>query len=437
MEPGSSLMQLVAIIVLIFLSAFFSSAETALTTVNKHRLRALSEEGNKTAGKVLKLVENPSKMLSAILIGNNIVNITSSALTTTFTTQVFGSKFIGISTGVLTLVVLLFGEITPKTLATLYNEKISMLYIHVIAPLTTILTPVIWVVNKLSNFIFFILRVDRNAATNVMTEGELRTIVDVSVEDGVLEKEEKSMINNVVDFGDYKAKDIMVPRADMVVVSVDASFDEVFAAFQEEHYSRLPVYDESKDTVIGIVYMKDLFFLQNDKEYAKKNFSVRSIMREPFFVYEYQKTSSIMSELRKRFMSMAIVLDEYATAVGLITVEDLLEEIVGEIRDEYDMYELEMVRKLSDTQYEIDASMKLSDLEDVLGFELESEDYDSLGGYVIEILDHLPSENETVKKDGITFKVVSMDKNRIDRVLLTIDEELKDVSASAVDEQES
>jgi CBS domain containing-hemolysin-like protein len=417
-------MQLVALIVLVFLSAFFSSAETALTTVNRHRLRSLSEEGNKTAAKVLRLVENPSKMLSAILIGNNIVNISASALATTFTTEVFGSKFIGISTGVLTLVVLVFGEITPKTLATLYNEKLSMLYIHIIYPLTVVLTPVIWLVNQLSNGIFFLLRVDRNAANNQMTEGELRTIVDVSVEDGVLEKEEKSMINNVVDFGDSKAKDIMVPRADMVLISVDASFDEVFEAFNEEHYSRLPVYDESKDTVIGIVYMKDLFFYQNDKENAKKTFSVRNIMREPFFVYEYQKTSSIMTELRKRFMSIAIVLDEYATAVGLITIEDLLEEIVGEIRDEYDMYELEMVTKHAENQYEIDASMKLSDLEDVIGFELESEDYDSLGGYVIEMLDHLPTEGETVKKDGVTFKVVSMDKNRVDRVLLTIDEEL-------------
>ena len=426
MEPGSSMMQLVAIVFLIFLSAFFSSAETALTTVNRHRLRALAEEGNKTAAKVLKLVENPAKLLSAILIGNNIVNISASALTTTFTTEIFGSTFIGVSTGILTLVVLLFGEITPKTLATIYSEKMSMIYIHVIAPMTTILTPVIWVVDKLSNVIFFMLRVDRNAATNQMTEGELRTIVDVSVEDGVIEKEEKSMINNVVDFGDSKAKDIMVPRVDMVLVSVDASFDEVFEAFQEEHYSRLPVYDESKDSVIGIVYMKDLFFYQNDKDTAKQNFSVRSIMREPFFVYEYQKTSSIMAELRKSFVSIAIVLDEYATAVGLITIEDLLEEIVGEIRDEYDMYELEMVTKISDHQFEIDASMKLSDLEDVIGFELESEDYDSLGGYVIEILDHLPSEGETVKKDGMTFKVMSMDKNRIDRVMLTIDEELWD-----------
>lgn len=434
MEPESSMMQLVALVVLVLLSAFFSSAETALTTVNKHRLRALSEEGNKTASKVLNLVDHPSKLLSAILIGNNIVNISASALATTFTTEVFGSKFIGVSTGVLTLVVLLFGEITPKTLATIYSEKMSMVYIHVIAPLTIILTPAIWIVDKLSNIIFFVLRVDRNAANNQMTEGELRTIVDVSVEDGVLEKEEKSMINNVVDFGDSKAKDIMVPRADMVLVSVDASFDEVFEAFNEEHYSRLPVYDESKDTVIGIVYMKDLFFYQNDRENAKKNFSLRSIMREPFFVYEYQKTSSIMTELRKRFVSIAIVLDEYATAVGLITIEDLLEEIVGEIRDEYDMYELEIVTRISDNQYEIDASMKLGDLEDVIGIELESEDYDSLGGYVIEILDHLPSEGETVKKDGVTFKVVSMDKNRIDRVLLTIDEELRDTVAAVQEE---
>lgn len=425
MEPDSTI-QVVAILILILLSAFFSSAETALTTVNKHRLRALAEEGNRNAQRVLKLIENPAKMLSAILIGNNIVNISASALVTTVTTNVFGSKFVGASTGVLTLVVLLFGEITPKSLATLYNEKIALIYIHVVAPLVTLLTPVIWLVDKLSGIIFFILRVDRDAANNQMTEGELRTIVDVSVEDGVIEKEEKSMINNVVDFGDSKAKDVMVPRADMALVSVDATFDEVFEIFNEEHYSRLPVYDDNKDTVIGIVYLKDLFFFQNQNDNKKMAFSIRNIMREPFFVYEYQKTSSIMAEMRNRFVSLAIVLDEYATAVGLITIEDLIEEIVGEIRDEFDMDELKMITKISDNHYEIDAAMKLSDLEDSIGIELESENYDSLGGYVIELLDHLPNVGETVKKDGMTFQVVSMEKNRIDRIAVTIDAELQE-----------
>ncbi len=425
MGPDSTI-QVVAILILILLSAFFSSAETALTTVNKHRLRALAEEGNRNAQRVLKLIENPAKMLSAILIGNNIVNISASALTTTVTTNVFGSKFVGVSTGILTLVVLLFGEITPKSLATLYNEKIALIYIHVVAPLVTLLTPVIWLVDKLSGIIFFILRVDRDAANNQMTEGELRTIVDVSVEDGVIEKEEKSMINNVVDFGDSKAKDVMVPRADMALVSVDATFDEVFEIFNEEHYSRLPVYDDNKDTVIGIVYLKDLFFFQNQNDNKKMAFSIRNIMREPFFVYEYQKTSSIMAEMRNRFVSLAIVLDEYATAVGLITIEDLIEEIVGEIRDEFDMDELKMITKISDNHYEIDAAMKLSDLKDSIGIELESENYDSLGGYVIELLDHLPNVGETVKKDGMTFQVVSMEKNRIDRIAVTIDAELQE-----------
>ena len=425
MEPDSTI-QAVAILILILLSAFFSSAETALTTVNKHRLRALAEEGNRNAQRVLKLIENPAKMLSAILIGNNIVNISASALATTLTTNVFGSKFVGVSTGILTLVVLLFGEITPKSLATLYNEKIALTYIHVVAPLVTLLTPVIWLVDKLSGIIFFVLRVDRDAANNQMTEGELRTIVDVSVEDGVIEKEEKSMINNVVDFGDSKAKDVMVPRADMALVSVDATFDEVFEIFNEEHNSRLPVYDDNKDTVIGIVYLKDLFFFQNQNDNKKMTFSIRNIMREPFFVYEYQKTSSIMAEMRNRFVSLAIVLDEYATAVGLITIEDLIEEIVGEIRDEFDMDELKMITKISDNHYEIDAAMKLSDLEDSIGIELESENYDSLGGYVIELLDHLPNVGETVKKDGMTFQVVSMEKNRIDRIAVTIDAELQE-----------
>ena len=423
MDPGSY-MQLIAIIIMVLLSAFFSSAETALTTVNRHRMRSLSEEGNRAATKVLRILENPSKMLSTILIGNNIVNISASALATTFTSEVFGNKFIGIATGILTLCVLLFGEITPKTLATMYSDRIAMVYIHIIAPLMAILTPVIWFVDKLSNLIFIVIRVDTEKGKEQMTEGELRTIFDVSEEDGVIEKEEKSTINNVVDFGDSNAKDVMVPRADMAFIQADATLDEVVEAFHEEHYSRLPVYADTKDNVIGIVYLKDLFFFQNQ---SGKNaaFTVRNIMREPFFVYEYQKTSSIMAEMRNRFVSMAIVLDEYATAVGLITIEDLIEEIVGEIRDEFDMDELESIMKVSERQYEIDASVKLSDVSDNIGIKLESEDYDSLGGYVIELLDHLPAEGETVKKDGITFRVVSVDKNRIERVAILIDPELQ------------
>lgn len=415
-------MQVFAIILLIILSAFFSSAETALTTVNKHKLRSMAEEGNRTAGRVLRLIADPGKMLSAILIGNNIVNISVSALVTTVTTELWGSRFVGVSTGVLTLVLLLFGEITPKSLATLYSEKFSLVYIHVIAPLTVLLTPAIWIVDKLSSAIFFILRVDRDKARNLMTERELRTIVDVSVEDGVIEKEEKSMINNVVDFGDSMARDVMIPRADMKLVSVDASFQELVDLFQKEGYSRLPVYGDNRESVIGIVYLKDLFFYQNQKKNTP--FHVRYIMREPFFVYEFQKTSSIMAEMRNRFVSLAIVLDEYASAVGLITTEDLIEEIVGDIRDEFDLDELKMVTKSGENRYEIEASMKLSDLEDSIGVKLESEDYDSLGGYVIELLDHLPTVGETVKKDGITLKVLSMEKNRIDRVAVIVDKEL-------------
>ena len=423
MDPGS-VMQLIAIVIMVILSAFFSSAETALTTVNRHKLRALSEEGNRSALKVLRVLENPSKMLSTILVGNNIVNITASALATTFTTEVFGNSFIGVATGLLTLIVLIFGEITPKTVATMYSEKIAMVYIHIIAPLMVILTPIIWLVDGICGIIFVLFKVNKDEATEKMTEGELRTIFDVSEEEGVIEKEEKSMINNVVDFGDSMAKDVMVPRADMAYISVDATLDEVVEAFHEENYSRLPVYSDSKDNVIGIVYLKDLFFFQNQTG-KNAGFSVRNIMREPFFVYEYQKTSSIMAEMRTRFVSMAIVLDEYAISVGLITIEDLIEEIVGEIRDEFDMEELESITRVSERQYEIDASVKLSDLYDSTGIKLESEDYDSLGGYVIELLDHLPAEGETVKKDGITFRVVSVDKNRIERVAILIDPELQ------------
>lgn len=408
--------QILALLILVVLSSFFSSAETALTTVNRIRLQALSEEGNKRADIVLKTIENSSKMLSAILIGNNLVNNFSAALATALAIKMFGSGSVGIVTGALTILILIFGEITPKTYATANAEKLSLAYASVILALMKVLTPVIFIINRICRFLLKLLHVDADASLNTMTEMELRTIVDVSHKDGVIEEEERQMIYNVVDFGDSQAKDVMVPRADVVSVSETASYAEIKDIFRAEKYTRLPVYRDDRDNITGIVNIKDFFF-SDDTE----SFKVSDIMYKPYFTYEFKKTSELLVEMQENSVSIAIVLDEYGAAVGMISLEDLLEEIVGEIRDEYDEDEKDLIQKVSENEYLIEGSVKLDDINDALGLSLHSEDYDSIGGFIIERLDHLPEENESVTtEEQILLIVTKMDKNRIETVRLIL-----------------
>ena len=414
----SPALQIIVIIILLMLSAFFSSSETALTTVSQIKLRSLIDEGNRRAKKVLKITENPSKLLSAILVGNNIANISASALTTTFCTSVFGNKYIGIATGALTFLVLIFGEITPKTIATEYSLQLSMVVAYPISWLMTVLTPVIFLLNIITSGIFRLFHVNPSARKSSITEAELRTIVNVSHEEGVIEPEEKFMISNVVDFGDAVSKDIMIPRADVVAADVNSTYEELVNIFKSETYTRIPIYEDSKEKIIGILNIKDLFFYREllDIRY----FDLRSILRKPLFVSEYQKTSQIFAEMKTSADSMAIVLDEYGQASGIITMEDLVEEIVGDIRDEYDDNENDLIRDLGNHTYDIDASIKLDDLNDKLQTNFESKNYDSLAGFIIELLDNIPTAGEEANCDGAHFKVTEVHRNRIERVTLTL-----------------
>lgn len=412
--PG--VIQLVVLVILVILSGFFSSAETALTTVNRVRMRALEEEGSKRAATVNKILDNYGKMLSTILIGNNIVNIAASSLATTLAIRI--NLAVGIATGVLTFVILLCGEILPKTWAMLYSEKISLVYSGVIYGLMHVLTPVIFIVDKLSGWIMRLLHIDPNKKVSTMTENELKTYVDVSHEDGVIESEEREMIYNVFDFSDALAKDIMIPRINMTTVSVDASYDKVLSVFRESMYTRLPVYQDDKDNIIGLINIKD-FILTTDQD----AFSVRSILRDAHYTYEFKRSADLMLEMRQKTTNVAFVLNEYGATVGMITLEDLLEEIVGEIRDEYDQDEEEFIQEIGERTYLVEASMKLDDINDALGTALDSEDYDSIGGIMIEYLDRLPEDGEEVTLDsGIVLKVQGIDSNRISKVLMTLPE---------------
>lgn len=409
-------MQLIALIILIFLSAFFSSAETSLTTVNRVRLKTLADEGNKRAKTALEVLDKYGKMLSAILIGNNIVNLSASALATTLAIHIHFT--VGIATAILTVVVLIFGEIVPKNMAMINSEKMALLYASMISGLMKLLTPVIFVIDSLAKGIMKLLRVDGDKKT-AMTENELRTYVEVGHEDGVIESEEREMIYNVFDFGDAVAKDVMIPRIDMVTVDKEATYEEVMEVFKDCMYTRIPVFEEDKDNIIGLINIKD-FILVEDKEH----FKISDILRQAYYTYEFKKTADLLVEMRQKCFNVAFVLNEYGGTAGMITLEDLLEEIVGEIRDEYDSDEEQLIQKMQDRTYLVEGSMKLSDINDELGTDLKSEDYDSIGGLIIEHLDRVPEDGAQIVTDqGIRLQVQGVSQNRILKVIMELPEE--------------
>ena len=408
---SSTVIQIVILIFLLAFSAFFSYAENSLTTANKIRMRSLASEGNKRAKTVLWLSDHSPQMLTAILIGNNIVNLSASSLTTSIAYK-FGGSAIVIANAALTILILLFGEITPKTTATLYPEKISLIYAPIVKVFTKIISPLIVLINLLSKGVLFLFHIDANAQNRAMTETELRTIVDVSHEDGVIESEEKEMIYNVFDLGDAKAKDVMVPRVHMTFADINSTYDELIEIFREDKFTRLPIYENTTDNVVGTINMKDLLLYDNTKD-----FHVRDILRDAYFTYEYKNISELLVEMREAKFNIAIVLDEYGETAGLITLEDILEEIVGEIHDEYDEDEDEDVKELGTHEYIVEGSTNLDDLNDELGLNLESDDYDSLGGFIIEHLDRLPAAgDEVTTADGVRLVVEKLDKNRVESV---------------------
>lgn len=412
----TGVIQIAALIVLVVLSAFFSSAETAFSTVNRVRLRTLAQEDHKGAIRVLHILDQYGKMLSAILIGNNIVNLSASSVATTLAIKLWGSRAIGITTGVLTLIILMFGEIIPKTWARQKAESITLLYSSLIKMLMTVLTPVIFLIDKISSWILHLLHIDANGNDMSITETELKTYVDVSHEGGAIESEEREMIYNIFDFGDTVAKDIMVPRIQMTTVPIDATYQELLSTFQESMFTRIPVYDGDPDHIIGLVNVKD-FILVKDKE----KFQIKKILRDAYYTYEYKNVADLLMEIREKSYNIAFVLSEYGTTVGMITMEDMIEELVGEIRDEYDGDEEELIQETEDGKYLVEGGMKLDDINNALDIEMVSEDYDSIGGLMIEKLERLPEDQESIQlENGIALQACGIQDNRILKVLITL-----------------
>ncbi len=415
MDPNQIVM-IVLFILLIGMSAFFSMSETAFMSVNKIRIRTLAEEDNKKAKIVDRLLNDQDRLLSSILVGNNLVNIAASSLTTSFVISLFGNEGTGvaIATGFVTLMILIFGEITPKSLATKNAEKITFAVCGFIRVLCFICIPVVKVLNIFSHVIIRLFGGDMDNGPT-LTEEDLKTIVTVSHEEGVLEDEEKEMIHNVFEFGETEIKEIMTPRIHVVSVPEDVTYNELMSILRECQFSRIPVHAESYDEIIGVLHIKDLML----SKVVKSKFDVKDFMRETYVVYEFNQISDVFESMRKDHTSLAIVLDEYGVMSGIVTLEDIVEEIVGEIDDEYDEVETSIVN-LGNGKYLIDGSLNIDEVNEECETSFESEDFESIGGLVLGQCNGSPELNQVLKIDNALLTIKQIHKNRIVQLELEI-----------------
>lgn len=382
-------------------------AETALMSISKIKLRSMVDDGVKNALLIQEVLESPEKLLSAILIGNNLVNIGASSIATSLAITLYGDKGVGIATGLLTFIVLIFGEITPKTYAKKNAEQISSLVVKIIRICMQVFTPIIFVLNKIAGVFLKLLGVAQDEQKPTITESELITMVNVGHEEGVLEMEAREMINNVFDFANNDAKDIMIPRTDVISIDVNATYDEVTDLFREETFSRMPIYDENIDNIVGIISLKDMLFIDHQKE-----FSLKDYMREPFFTYETKSVKELFAEMRAERIPLAVILDEYGGTSGIATLEDIIEEIVGEIDDEYDEMDDE-ITTITEGEYLITGVTKIEDVNEIIGSNFQSEDFDSIGGFVMESIGRVPENGELLEIEHIKIIVEQVEKNRI------------------------
>ncbi len=404
--------EILVLFVLLFLSGFFSGSETALISLNKFRVRKLVEAGAKNGDIVERLLENPDKLLATILVGNNLVNIAAAAIATSMAMTFFGSAGIGVATGVMTLLVLVFGEITPKGFATKNAEKISLGVARPIDLLVKILYPIVVVLEILTNPLLKILGGDIQKGAPFITEEELRMLVDVSEEEGVIEKEEAEMIESVFEFGDTAVTEVMTPRVDMECIEIEADINEAIHLVVESRHSRIPVFEENIDKIVGVLYSRDLLGLLKD---GRLKTHISEAMRSTYFVPETKKLDYLLREFQKKKIQVALVVDEYGGTSGMVTLEDVLEEIVGEIADVHDMEDA-LIRMIGEKVAIVDAKASIDEVNDVLGANLPEEDFESIGGLIFSRLERIPTEGEELRIDNIHIKVEKMDGNRILKV---------------------
>ena len=405
----------ILLVICICLSAFFSASETALTSVSRIKLLNMIDDNieTKKAQQILKLVENPQKLLSAILIGNNIVNIGASSIATVLAMKLLPSNGAGVSTIVMTIVVLIFGEITPKTLAAQDSEKVALAVVKFVSLVVFIFTPAIIVLNFVTGNLVKLLGGGSKEKAPTITQAELKTMVNVSHEEGVLQVEERKMLNNVFDFRQSRAREVMTPRTDICALPDTATYSEAVDMFKAEKFSRLPVYRENIDDIIGVLYLKDIVAIDENK------FSITKMMREPYYTYETKDISSLLKEMRTKRIGFAVVLDEYGGTGGIVTMEDMVEEIMGKFSDEFDEEDDE-ISAVRENEFMVDGIVRLDDVNEMIGTKIECVHAETIGGYVTVLLGRFAQKGEVIEdtENHLTITVEEIDKNRIDKLII-------------------
>ena len=389
-------------------------------SLSRIRLIHMLDEKVRGASVISQLKEDQNRLLGTILVGNNLVNIGASSIATVLAIKYFGNSGVGIATGVMTMLVLIFGEITPKSLAAQKSEKISLLVARPILFLSYFLSPIVIVLTHIAGIFLRLLGCKSTAKLPSITEEELMSMVNLGEEEGVIEDQEKTMIGNVFDFDDQLIKDVMVPRMDIIAININSTYGDVIKVIRAEQYSRYPIYNNRIDNIVGILNVKDLAFLD-----SKGDFDIKKFMKKPYYTFEFMNTSELFNEMKNRRTHIAIVLDEYGGTAGIVTMEDLVEEIMGEIADEYDMLTNE-IDTIQEGEYIVDGSTRIEELNELIGTDIESEYYDSIGGYMIELLGRLPRQGESVEYLNTKFIIENMEKNRVKKIKVLMTEALSD-----------
>ena len=397
-------------VICVILSGYFSATETAFSSVNRTRLKAMAEKGDHKAELALRLAEDYDKLISTILIGNNVVNIALASIGTLFFVDLLGDRGATVSTAVITVVVLIFGEITPKSIAKDYPEKFAMFSAPLINMLIVLLTPLNFVFGLWKKLVGMIFKGEQDAG---MSQEELLLLVDEVQQDGAIDESEGELLRNAIEFGDLEARDILTHRVDLEAVPIDATKEQVAALFTESRFSRLLVYEDSIDKIVGVIHQKDFYTGTGIVDAPLKE-----IMTEPLYIHQTEKVDDLLQLLRTNKSHMAIVIDEYGGTMGIVTMEDILEELVGEIWDEHDEIE-EPIQKIDDSTYILDGSVTLDDFCD--HFDVKSDSHSvSLGGWVMDQMECIPDEGDSFEFENLTITVSKTDDHRVEEITVTV-----------------
>ena len=406
-----------ALTIFFVLSGFFSSSETICTAVNQIKLQNLIKEKKSQAKLLEKLYENPRKLLTGILIGNNVANVAATALSTTLLLQFLdslGMKNIALNmsivTGVITVLLLVLSEITPKSLALKEPERWIILYAKPLLVFLFLLNPIIRLFEGITILVTRLFRIDQSEYKSLVTLEELKTMVDLSQQDGVLEQEKKDMLQGIFNFSDTVVREIMTPRTDTVCISVKSSVQDAIQLIIEKGHSRIPVYEGKVDNTVGIIFAKDL--LKIPKTDVQQ--SIEQYLRKAIFIPESKNIEELLTQMKKTHFHLAIVIDEYGGMAGIVTLEDIIEEIIGEIQDEYDKEETPMITPLGNHLFQVDATMNIKELGEVIEFNFqESDDYDTIAGFVLSLLGEFPTRGTMVTHEHLEITVKEIRNRRI------------------------